>query len=795
MIADNMARFICFHPVGTDLSVVMIIIVKTSLLYELCRYQAGFIAVPGYNTAKMGWQGMKHTFLPLLLLVLSVFLPAGESMAAMDQLLSIGPKGVEAIAISPNAIDIYVSSSHPDVCVSRNGEVIGSISSGERKLRDEGLKPNMSYTYRISSLGDDPVEVSERTFPILLESADYDVVVVGATASGTAAAMAAARLGSSVALIEETNKIGGMASNGLGSTDIRDISRSNGFFEEFREHVVDYYGSGNGLRYEPRVANAIMKSLVYSEPNITLFRHSCAVGVLKDACRVCGVEVLDLTSGCRGTIRAKITIDATVEGDVAAAAGVSFRIPREARSNVEPHAGVIYYDNDNDEILPGSTGEADHRVQSYAYLLTVKDYGEDRTIPKPPNYSPEDYRYSPQWEESWANTSGRLPNGKFEINQHPWGIDLPGINYSYPNGTPEERERIVELYRWRALGYLYYIQTELGQNTLGLAEDEYPDNCYLPHTMYVREARRMIGRDSMNESDVTCAREMYYPNSIAIGDYPMDSHATQPPVSPESRDRGEGEWWLVRYTPWYRVPFGVVIPENTQGLLVSTAVSATHVAYGTLRMEPVRMSLGQVAGTLAAMAVRFCVEPGQVPYPIVQNNLLSEKAYLTWFSDVDKDTRHFKAIQFLGVRGFFNSEEFRPDENLTVDEAKWLMERLLTIERCGVGVPPGKEPPQGGEPITRSQLAELLVNTKRQVDPVWACEAVPVSHYADLARGTSVSEYAETLYRHHIETSTWEGPPSFSDGCKLFHPNDPITRADAAQAIWLAHCAVALRFD
>lgn len=733
----------------------------------------------------------------ILIAVFLAFIPivsfAGDLMTAENLPLSIGP-GVEAIAVSSSSIDIYLPPSHGDAAISRCGIAIGNIPAGIRRFRDEGLSADTSYTYTISGVEDEPVTILERTFPALSESESYDVVVVGATASGTAAAVAAARGGASVVLVEETNRAGGMASNGLGSTDIRSIAHSNGFFEEFRERVVDYYGSGNGLRYEPKVANAIMKSIIYGEQGITFLRKTKITGVLKDGCRVVGVRVQDLNTCRISVINAKVVIDATVEGDVAAVAGVGFRMPREARTPEEPHAGVIYYDNDNDEILPGSTGEADRRVQSYAYLLTVKDYGEDRTIPEPPNYNPEDYRYSPTWEESWAYSSGRLPNGKFEINQHPWGIDLPGINYSYPDGTPEERERIALLYRWRALGYLYYVQTELGQNTLGLADDEYPDNDNFPPTMYVREARRMVGRTGMNESDVTCARDRYYPDSIAIGDYPMDSHATQPPRSPDARDRGEGEFWLVRYTPWYRVPFGVVIPDESPGLLVSTAVSATHVAYGTLRMEPLRMSLGQAAGTLAAMAVRFGVDPDRVPFAIVQDKLLSQKSYITWFSDVDDETPHFKAIQFLGVLGFFPGEEFRPDESLTVEEANWLVNRLIELETSGAGVPPSSTPPDGGVPITRAGFAALLVDAKRQLDPNWAPEPLAVSHYADLQPGSPVSVFAETLYSHHIETVTWSGPPSFSDKGKLFNPDAPISRADAAQSIWLAHSGVALRF-
>jgi hypothetical protein len=734
----------------------------------------------------------------IVLLALIIALLGAECVMAIENIpLSAGPDGVEAIAVSPNAIDIYLPSNHTGVSIYRNGQSIANVLPGERKARDYGLEPDTIYIYTIIGLGDTSIIVSEKTFPSFQPCAAYDVVIVDASAAGTAAAVAAARLGVSVALIEKTNRAGGMASNGLGSTDIRQVSRSNGFFEEFRARIRKHYGNENGLRYEPRIANAVMKSMIYAEPGISFFRKTCATAAIRQGPRIAGVAVTNLDTGEAGEFYGQVVIDATVEADIAAASGVRFRIPREARTLQEPHAGFIYFDNETSEILPGSTGQSDCRVQSYAYLLTVKDYGEgqDQSIPMPPNYNPEDYRYSPVWEKSWAVLSGRLPNGKFELNQHPWGTDLPGINYDYPYADVRRREQIAQQYLWRALGYLYYLQNELGLRHLGLAEDEYPDNYNLPLTLYVRGARRMFGRAVMYESDVTCARERYIPTSIAIGDYPMDSHATEVLCDPDAKHRGEGEWWLVKYTPWYRVPLGIIMPEDAPGLLVPMAVSATHVAYGTLRMEPVRMSLGQAAGTLAALSIRYSCYPDQFPIAILQDRLLTQKAYLTWFKDVNKRTRHFRAIQFLAVRGFFMGDSFRPDENLTVEEAMWLINRLVKVEMDGPDIPIGSHPGEGGRSITRAEFAQLLVAAKQQIDPEWTPQPTVVSHYADLQPGTFISSLAEKLYSHRIDTKTWVGPPSRSDAGLLFHPEALITRADAAQALWLADRPVALKFD
>lgn len=455
-----------------------------------------------------------------------------------------------------------------------------------------------------------------------MRESNCDILVVGATAAGTAAAVSAARAGASVLLIEETTRVGGMCSNGLGVSDIRSVEHSYGFFDEFRKNVVLHYGVGAGLTCEPGVANSILTSLVLAESKISFAPRHIARAIVRDG-NSWAVQIKDLATGESFVAHANVVIDATVEADLAAAAGVEFRVGREPRTDDEPHAGRVFYDNATDEILPGSTGVGDGRIQSYAYLLTVKDYGhrDDRTIPRPDGYDPRDYRYSPEWELSWAFQYGRLPNGKFELNQHPWGGDLPGINYYYPTASRSERKRISPLHLNRALGYLYYLQIELGMKSIGLCEEDYPETGGLPESLYVREARRMIGRTFMRECDITLSADRVVEHPIAVGDYPMDSHATAPALDPNARHRGEGEFWLVKHTPVYRVPLGVILPRSTLGMIVPTAVSASHVAYGTLRMEPVRMQMGQAAGVLAAVAVQTGLDPSVVPYDMFRDLL------------------------------------------------------------------------------------------------------------------------------------------------------------------------------
>ncbi|MCS6831743.1 MAG: FAD-dependent oxidoreductase, partial [bacterium] len=735
------------------------------------------------------------------------------------------PTAVEAIAQSPAQINVYwlppIQGEVQSYVVMRDGQPIATLPAEARQFTDEPLTPAQTYRYRVVARMKDGVqqpspEVMERTFRELPKRIHYPLVVVGGTASGVGAAVTAAREGVTVALLEHTNRLGGMISNGVSFTDMRNPARSNGLFEEFRRAVQQHYGTGNGMAYEPRVANMLIKNMVAQHPNIHVYFRVRPVKVLReDNGRIRAVVVQELLTGRRATFEGDIFIDATYEGDIAAWGGAPFRIGREPRSPEEPHAGHIYYDRANDRILPGSTGKGDKRIPSYAILLTVKDYGAgaDRTIPKPPFYDKNNYIHTPPWEKTWAYLYGRMPGGKFEINQHPQGSNLPGINYDYPTASWKRRDEIAERYKWHALGYLYYIQTELGLKNIGLADDEYRDNGNVPPQLYVREARRIMGHVLMNQSDVWKARERLRPDSIAIGDYPMDSHAVQPKTDWSSPDMGEGEFWLVKYTPWYQVPFGILLPLRLRNLLVSTAVSATHVAYGTLRMEPVRVNMGQAAGAAAALALRYDTEPKRIPSRLVQEVLLRYGVYLYWFPDVTAETRGFRAIQYLAARGYFPEERFEPDKMLNrADAARWLWHRLrqdgFEVAHTTPTLPytdlPAEHParqaveglvaagvlqPEGTQfypdaPISRGLFAQWLVGVMAKLNR-WTPVSPEKPRYLDVPVDSPFASAVETLYKHRITSVLWDGVDAFQEHGVRFFADGPITRADAARTLYL----------
>ena len=711
---------------------------------------------------------------------------------------------------------------------------------------DVNLQPNSLHRYNVRAISGDGSyqqgnEYLERTFPVLADKTNCDVLVVGATTAGITAAITASRYGLKVVLIEETRRLGGMPVNGLGSTDLRRQSNSSGFFEEFRTRVQRLYGQGDGLRYEPRVAHQAIKEMLWSVPDLLVYRQVRPVKVYKKDGRILSVTAEELPAGRIVHFIPRLVVDATDCGDVAAWAGAPFRVGREARSAREPHAGEIFYDRAGDRPVKGSTGKADKRVQSYAYLMTVKDYGlnADKTIPKPDGYDPKKYEHAPAFMTSWAITSGELPGKKYEVNQHPQGSDLQGVNYNYPTANYAERRRIEKLYKDHALGYLYYIQTVEKRPNIGLSDDDYRDTDGWPSLLYIREARRFESDRMIDETDIREARSILRPDAIGIGDYPMDSHAVQPKTDWSTPDMGEGEFYLPQHTPWHQVPYSIMIPKGVSNVFTPTAVSATHVAYGTLRLEPVRMQLGAAAGIAAYLSLHYGVQPRDVPVRQIQEEISKhdignnghlamdgigapgpcpKPTYLYAFPDVTPQTPKYQPIMWLAARGFYPcpqpptrtpttvllAQPFKPDEAITQKEAARLLELLRirkkdTITTVKNGIIPNAPITRLTEntdirislnmpannvsdaPLTRAEAAKKLVQLMG-----WK-STTRRAHYADIRRTNESYPYVEALHGYYIDSILWDQTKAFNkQGRLLFRPDEKITRAQFAQLIYLA---------
>jgi hypothetical protein len=777
---------------------------------------------------------MRHWFLAALSLAVLLF-SAYPSFANPAP-----PAAVEAIAAGQNHIQVYWNPSPQAVgyVIYRDSIQIASVGADAVEWSDANVAPGMNYSYAVAAVyPDGQTKTSkpylERSYDKLPDQSKCDVLVVGATSAGVAAAVTASRYGLRVILTEETTRLGGMPVNGLGATDMRKIEHACGFFDEFRANVQKLYGGGNGMAYEPRVAQQAMKEIIWNAPHLLVYRQVRPIKVQVKDNHITSVTEEDTRTGRKVVFYPHIVIDATDCGDVAAWAGAPYKVGREPRTKAEPHAGYIFYDRYTDSLLPGSTGKGDKRIQAYAYLMTVKDYGPDadKTIPKPEGYDPKQYEHAVPFDKSWAVSSGILPDKKFEINQHPQGNDVQGINYDYPDASYKRRREIEQEYKLHALGYLYYIQTVEGKKNIGLSMDDYRDTDNWPPLIYVREARRFLSAHTMNESDISMARDIIRPDAIGIADYPMDSHAVQPKTNWTTPDFGEGEFYLPQHTPWHQTPISLIIPQKINNLLIPMAVSATHVAYGALRLESVRMEFGEAAGVSAYICIHDDLTPDEAPVRQIQAEILKNHAgspgnfarngigspgpethptYLYVFPDVTPQTDHFQSIEWLAARGFFPcpapahwtasntmyAQPFRPGDSITWKEAKNMLDILLWRRDQEKGSPwdmsiaPGVKAgqsiqiPDGKEntPMSRAECAVAISNLMG-----WKAHT-DSHHYADLALGTPAERGAEAFYATGITSILWDNAAAInSDHQLLFRSESALTRAQFAQILFLAH--------
>lgn len=537
-----------------------------------------------------------------------------------------------------------------------------------------------------------------------VEDTSTDVVVVGGSPAGIMAAIAAARAGVKVTLIEYHNHIGGLSTSGLGKSDIENKNAIIGLFREFTQnvyqHYVTTYGADSenvvkcklGYYYEPSVAEKVLNEMVAKEKNITLLLNY----QIEQAATEAG-KVVELVFKNRSTeellkLKAQVFVDATYEGDVYALAGAEYRIGRESKDEFkEMHAGRIFFDYNDNVFLPGSTGEADKKIPAYTYRLCLTDDPENSYVMKeaPSGYDRNNYvKYFDDLKEGRLSgpkvfkeghgyykahfdtmmrvfSFAEIPNRKFDVNTNPrpLGFPFPEENTNYVEADWKQREKVFQRHRELALGLLYFVQndSEVAEehrkmaNQYHLAKDEFTDNTHFPWQLYVREARRLKGLYTLSENDVTlqgnATRTTVFNDSIIAGEFPIDSF----PVSKEpSADKKvlQGYIGMLPIAP-YQIPYRILIPEKLNGLIVPVAASTTHVAYSTLRMEPLWMGIGQAAGTAAALAIRAKVEPREVAITSLQKKLLEGNQILSYFEDYDPNDKASAAAQFWGSKGFF----------------------------------------------------------------------------------------------------------------------------------------------
>ena len=513
----------------------------------------------------------------------------------------------------------------------------------------------------------------------VLAAEQTDVVIVGATPGGVAAAVAAARSGAKVVLIEESRHVGGIVSGGLTNTDIRKTGAVGGLYVEFKRLVVEHYtktyGANsselklckNGNMFQPKVAELVFRQLLTAEKNIRLIEGARVVealtpnGPATPGRRLEGAPpkqfspkqklaaVTYETASGRTTLTAPAFIDATYEGDLAALAGSDYRVGRESRSDFkEKHAGKIYVRFGDANPLPGSTGVADAGIQAFCFRFHLtKDAANLLPVEKPADFNRDDYKHLLADIRSGKLTELKqaiqfypMPGGNFEINSdHPHpdtgvpseSLDLAEENYGWPEAGVAERARLFRRYWNYQEGLIWLLQHDpevpadirKDAQQWGFPKDEFTDNRGRPHHIYVRQGRRIWGEHTVTENDAkfleATGLPAHKPDGIAIAEYPFDSHAVTrfDPAYPLLRPG----YFYVEHEP-FQIPYRSLLPKSVDGLLVPVACSASHVGYQTIRMEPVFMALGEASGIAAAQAASAQVELRKIDVPALQREIL-----------------------------------------------------------------------------------------------------------------------------------------------------------------------------
>ena len=517
-----------------------------------------------------------------------------------------------------------------------------------------------------------------------------DIVIYGGTSAAVIASVEAKKAGKSVIVVSPDQHLGGLSSGGLGFTDTGDKSVIGGLARDFYHRVFLHYQQDTAWRwqsketygnrgqgtpaidgdartmwiFEPHVAEKIFDELI-AENNIVVYR-----GEWLD--REDGLEVEDgyirafrTLSGRR--FEGKVFIDATYEGDLMAAAGVGYHVGREANSvydekwngvqvgvlhhghwfkspispyNIpgDPSSGLVFGVSPEP---PGEYGTADRKIQAYCFRMCLSNHPDNRVpFPKPENYQPDHYEllarvFASGWRETFRKFDP-IPNRKTDTNNHgPFSTDFIGMNYDYPEADYDRRKAIIKAHEDYQKGLLYFlandprvpeeVREEMAQ--WGLAKDEFTDNGHWPHQLYIREARRMIGAYVMTEHDVFSTRPV--PQSVGMGSYTLDSHNVQRYVKADGYVQNEGDIGVGTKGP-YQIAYGAIIPkrEECKNLLVPVCVSSSHIAFGSIRMEPVFMILGQSAAAAACLAVDGGVAVQDISYDLLKERLSEGKQIL-----------------------------------------------------------------------------------------------------------------------------------------------------------------------
>lgn len=521
-----------------------------------------------------------------------------------------------------------------------------------------------------------------------------DVVVIGGGTSGVSAAIQAGRMGADVILVEQSEWLGGMlTAAGVSATD-GNHKMPSGLWGEFREHLYAHYGGPEALatgwvsntQFEPHVGNRILHRMVGETPGVKVLKGYRLEEVQVENGRVTGVTVVRLGAKRPGGVAAAgqerrhltadVFIDATEHGDLMAKSGADYSIYMETFSETGEK---------------GAPAQPHPYPQDMTYVAILKEYGPeaDMTLPRPEGYDDSDFTCmcrevcdAPPADLIGCDQMldyGKLPNGKYMINWPNRGNDFYGDDLEADWAT---RDSLYVRAKQMTLSWVYFLQTRGGYRHLGLADDEFPTDDQLALMPYIRESRRLVGVDRLLLHDI---QDPYadpdrplFKTGIAVGDYPVDHHRKKNPV---------GKQIEFPAIPSYNVPFGALIPERMDGLIVAEkSISVSNVVNGTTRLQPVVMQIGQAAGMAAALSVQDGIEPRELDVRTLQSALLDAGLWLMPYFDTQPDDWAFEQIQRIGLAGVMRGEGvpylwanqtwFHPDSLVTRSQYETIIDRL-----------------------------------------------------------------------------------------------------------------------
>jgi FAD dependent oxidoreductase len=503
-------------------------------------------------------------------------------------------------------------------------------------------------------------------FPILSAHAQQkisvDICVFGATSGGVIAAYTAAKLGKKVVLITSGGHLGGLSSGGLGNTDIGNKIAITGLARDFYRRVGLHYGKPEQWIFEPHVAEDIFKGYI-QEASVTVLFHQSLKALFKKGLQIQEIRTIPVDAGGGYTsyiIEAKEYIDCSYEGDLMAMAAVSYLIGRESNQQYhETYNGIQLLDKHQfpDGVDPyvvegkpesgllwgirstelNTRGSGDKNLQAYNFRLCLTDSMQNRIeITKPDRYDSSHYalllRYikikNPKSLEDGILNINLMPDRKTDINNNgPFSTDMIGMNYDYPNGNSETRKKIIQNHIDYDKGLLYFIghderMPEHLRNEMlrwGYPKDEYIDNNHWSPQLYIREARRMVAEYVMTEAN--CTGQLKVTDGIGLAAYTMDSHNCQRLII-NGMVKNEGDVQVGGFPP-YPISYRSIVPKRNEctNLFVPICLSASHIAYGSIRMEPVFMVLGQSSATAAVMAIDRQLPVQKIPVKKLQTEL------------------------------------------------------------------------------------------------------------------------------------------------------------------------------